>query len=96
MASILAIHTKKAIRARAHTRRRARERYGIDLTTENQKKVVRSIQEGRGFFLGRQSLRVTEWDVPFEDVKLRVIYDSEREVLVTCLPPLGEKGVIES
>ena len=86
--------TKKAA-LRAHARRRALERYGIELTREKQNAIVRAIQKGQGLFLRRQSLRVTEWNVAFEGKELRVIYDGKRKTLITCLPPREEKGALE-
>jgi hypothetical protein len=77
--------SKKAAQ-RAHARRRARERYGVSLTKPSFHAIVQQIQNGKATFLGRTSLRVTEWIVPFEGAKLRVVYDRKRKTIVTCLP----------
>ena len=95
MTSISRLSRKKTAQ-QIHVRRRAQQRYDIDLTVEKQKEIVRSIQKGQDLFLRRQSLRITEREVQFEGRTLRVIYDSKRNTLVTCLPLLGEKGEIES
>lgn len=69
-----------------HASRRARERYGIDLF--NSYYAVQLIQDGDAEFVQQQSIRRSEWVVPYNGVDVRVIYDKKRERIVTVLPPL--------
>ncbi len=83
-----------------HTKRRAKERYGIDLNKDDRREIVKRIQANfnpnresttSACFLTAHSNRVTEWEVPYEGVELRVLYDKKRKSLITCLPPLDKK-----
>lgn len=95
-----------------HTKRRARERYGVDLNKDDRRAITQNIKEslevknraGRvpcsatntttpanATFLAKHSNRVSEWEVPYEQHNLRVLYDSKRNSLITCLPPLSEE-----
>ena len=71
---------------RVHSRRRAYERYGIELGPASRKAIVGAIQGGLSRPVERQSLRVTVHDVEFDGGVVRVVYDSRRKELVTFLP----------
>lgn len=93
--------TAKATAQFKHAQRRASERYGIILTRHRYEELVRKIQSQQGVFLGRQSNRLSVWqveamavgelgdDVP---VKANVVYDRERKTVVTFLP----KGISDA
>jgi hypothetical protein len=87
-----------------HARRRAKERYDVNLNKDARRQIVHQIQCGlenlsqtttqdslrtsSATFLAKQSNRVTEWEVPYEGQDLHVLYDKKRKTLITCLPPL--------
>lgn len=77
--------TKKAS-LRSHVRRRALERYGLRFTTDDLHNIERVIREGKGRFLGRQSRRVTGWEVMYAECLLTVLYDKSRRCAITILP----------
>jgi hypothetical protein len=77
----------KKISLQAHARRRAKERYGLALTKKLRREIVERIRNGSARFLGRQSLRVTGWEVGVEGKALTVLYDCRRKTLITVLPP---------
>lgn len=70
----------------AHAKRRAHERFGLELTKDKRKAIIRMIQENKAQFVRKQSLRVSHWVVEFEGVKMPVVYDSKRHTLATVLP----------
>ena len=69
-----------------HSRRRARERYHIDLTESLHRKIVKEIQSNKALFIRRESLRVSAWVVEVEEKKCLVLYDCNRKSLITFLP----------
>lgn len=70
-----------------HARRRARERYGIELGRSTRQEIITAIHGGRSTFIRRQSHRVTVHDVLLDDGDhVRVVYDSQRHEVVTFLP----------
>jgi hypothetical protein len=69
-----------------HARRRSLERYGIDLSSRKQILIVGKIQRGESEMVERQSLRISVHEVELEDEKLRVVYDKNRQSIVTVLP----------
>jgi hypothetical protein len=55
---------------------------------EKRQRIVKLIQSHREeWFVRRLSLRVTEWEVPFEGEVFRVLYDKNRKEILTFLPP---------
>lgn len=60
----------------SHAKRRARERYGMEVTTEQ-----------LGVFLERASNRLSTWCLIYGELSLAVVYDNTRKMLVTFLPP---------
>lgn len=72
---------------KAHAKRRAKERHGIDLHQDAMVKLVKQIQAGKATLIDRQSLRVTRWWVTHEGQPLPVVYDNRRKAIVTVLKP---------
>lgn len=76
---------------RLHARRRARERYGIEVGAHTRRRIIQAIQAGRSKPVRRTSNRNTVHDVTLDDeLVVRVVYDNQRKEIVTFLPP--EKG----
>jgi hypothetical protein len=77
----------KAAAERRHARRRAFERYGLELNMRTRRGIVEAIRTGRSRPVRRGSNRTTVHDVDVAGTTVRVVYDSERGELVTFLPP---------
>ncbi len=69
-----------------HAQRRAAERYGIVLTEEELKKIVKKIDSGQAGLVHRESSRIQILDVECGSKLVRVVYDLRRKALVTVLP----------
>ena len=65
-----------------HTKRRAKERFGIEVDPVVLGKIIRN---GEGTFVYRQSHRVTVWDVEYKNEHIRVVYDTIRHIPITVL-----------
>lgn len=79
----------KAICQRAHARKRALSRYGVDLTRNAQELIIYAIQSGNpklALFLEKESTRLSRWMVCYEGRFMPVIYDNQRKTIVTVLP----------
>lgn len=76
----------KADCQRIHAKRRALQRYALNLDNQKQDEVVKIIQKGKGIFLRRDSIRVAVFAVRFEGMLLKVVYDSQRKTLASVLP----------
>lgn len=76
----------KTASERIHTKRRALERFGIKLTTQDIKRIVREIQSGKWPFISRDSARVSKWRVRLGENDVCVVYDKNRKNLVTVMP----------
>ena len=72
----------KSSALKCHTRQRAAERFGIGVNIDA---LAKLIQQNRGTFVERQSLRVSVWDVEYKGTVLRVVYDKKRGMPVTIL-----------
>jgi hypothetical protein len=70
-----------------HAQRRALERYGIHCSYADLISIRDQIQSQRATFVERQSHRVTVWDLTHQQKEVRVVYDSQRKMIVTFLPP---------
>lgn len=70
-----------------HAKRRALERYGITLNRHDMRALVELIQSGRTEFVEHQSHRVSVHRVPLGTQMARVVYDRQRQTIVTFLPP---------
>jgi len=70
-----------------HARRRCQQRYGVSLTEERRRRILRDIENGAARLVERQSRRVSVWWVQLaEAVEAPVVYDGERQEIVTVLP----------
>lgn len=77
----------KKLAERAHARRRAFERYGINVGRATREQIIAQIRSGQSVYVRRSSLRVTVHDVTLSDgFKVRVCYDTQRGEIVTFLP----------
>ena len=74
---------------RVHTRRRVKERYGIEFTASLRKQVIYKIQSGQSIYAGKQSVsrsfHFVDVEVDDETVKMLFIYDKTRNELKTAL-----------
>jgi hypothetical protein len=72
-----------------HSKRRALERYKIDLTPQLYQELCRDVrrQSWNVTFLGRQTNRLTVWAILHVQQRLLVVYDKQRHRIVTFLPP---------
>lgn len=77
--------TKGALKCRKHAKRRALERYGIELGPVYSK-IMRQIRGGGSFFVEKVSKRRTLHIVWVKDEALPVIYDKDHRELATVLP----------
>ncbi len=66
-----------------HARRRARTRYGVDLTDRDLDEMISEIQAGQAEHVEKQSNRVSVFIV--RD-KFKVVYDKVRKSIATFLP----------
>src|SRR5271167_2789991 len=71
----------------AHAKRRAAERYDLDLNKDARREIVHMIQTNRAEFVSKQSNNRSLWKVSFQDKSLNVVYDKLRSTLCTVLPP---------
>ncbi len=76
-----------------HTKRRLLERYNIDITEQDYKKISKTIRrygkhppEGTLSYIGRSSHNRTVWDIDIYGYKFIGVYDKKRHLLVTALP----------
>lgn len=76
----------------SHSRRRAKQRAGIDLGPVRRRKIVAAIQGGAGTFHSKQSNRVSRWVVSLDGESLMVIYDKSRKQIVTIWRHHTPKG----
>lgn len=70
-----------------HTKKRAKERIGVDLTTLDLKKLSTSVQENRSDveFIKKLSNNKSAWKVTIKGTAAKLIYDRKRKNFVTCL-----------
>lgn len=68
-----------------HARKRAMIRYGLRLTKEMHDTIVSKIHMTGSTLVERQSNRISVHDVKVDGELYRVVYDSNRKVLVTFL-----------
>lgn len=69
-----------------HAKRRAAERYDLELTEQDLHKLIRSIQSGEGQLIRRQSHRVSIWSVICQTKECVVVYDKMRKNIASFLP----------
>lgn len=69
-----------------HVRKRALERFAIEITKDEVSQILKSIRTGKAKFLHRQSLVVTHWQVRLREQDVAVVYDKKRKMIRTVLP----------
>jgi hypothetical protein len=80
-------HDKKTPqKLNAHAKRRAEERYGLNLNKEARHEIVSMIQSNQAEFIGKQSNNRSLWRVQYHDQSLNVVYDKARSTMCTVLP----------
>jgi len=70
----------------AHAKKRAEERYGLNLNHQDRAAIVNMIQTNEAEFVAKQSNNRTLWRVPYQDQSLNVVYDKARNSMCTVLP----------
>lgn len=68
-----------------HFRRRMEERYEIWLSDEDLLAITNIIQQNKSISSEKQSNRITIHTIIYNNQRMRVVYDKERNVPVTCL-----------
>jgi hypothetical protein len=80
-------HDKKTPKIlNAHAKKRAEERYGLNLNKEARHEIVSMIQQNQAEFVGKQSNTRSLWRVNYQDQSLNVVYDKARNTMCTVLP----------
>ena len=80
-------HDKKTPKVlNAHAKKRAEERYGLNLNKEARHEIVSMIQTNQAEFVGKQSNNRTLWRVNYQEQSLNVVYDKARSTMCTVLP----------
>jgi hypothetical protein len=70
----------------SHSKRRASERYGLNLSRLDLLRIVDLILGKSATFVRRHTNRVSEWEVIYSGKRLRLLYDCRRKMVVTFLP----------
>lgn len=78
-----------------HAKRRALERYGVEMTSADLRAIVTGIQEQKAHFVERQSHRISIFIVKYGGQLMRVVYDRLRQQIVSFLP-MEERGECDS
>lgn len=73
----------KTAALQSHSKRRAKERLGMNLTNRDLDSIVGMIRNNRGQFVEKQSNRVTLWKVHYRDNDMQVLYDKTRQCIIT-------------
>lgn len=85
---------KKTATVRQHARKRAKQRFGVDLSREQIKSVIDDIQSSNAIFAGHNDNGdVTYWYVMTEwsESPVPVVYSNQRKEVITFLPEFKEK-----
>lgn len=69
-----------------HALKRARERYGLQLTHKDLRNIVRKIQAGKSTCIQKRSLRETTHALSYQGTPIVVGYDKVRQTICTFLP----------
>jgi len=70
---------------RKHAINRIRQRYGFHISNHGFKNLLHQIQEGRSEFVEEQTNRTTVHIVRYEKMPILVVYDRQRQMIVTAL-----------
>jgi predicted HTH domain antitoxin len=76
----------KVVKERVHAKRRAKERYGIELNASSYEEINNIIRTGNAKLLKKQSLTRKLYEVRYRGILLKVAYDKARGQVVTFLP----------
>lgn len=77
---------KKRLAQIRHAKRRALERFGVELSEEDYINLVKALQWGQFTPLpGRQSNRVSLYYIPLGDKTSVAVYDKHRKTIVTFM-----------
>lgn len=76
----------KAKTQRIHARKRALQRYNIDINRNDIEEIIKKINSGEAKFIEKQSLRVSIWFVEIKGKKVKVVYDKLRKTIASFLP----------
>ena len=83
----------KACKQKEHAIRRARERYGLEVSVQEYNEACQRICEGRWIkHLEDESLRLTHYLVELAGKQVPVVFDRHRKTIVTVLPGLVESS----
>jgi hypothetical protein len=77
---------KKRQSQKAHSIRRAKERYGVTISRRILRAFINKIQSGKSVFVSRASIRVTKHFVEYEGTVYLVAYDTNRKMVCSFLP----------
>lgn len=77
--------TSKSKNQLIHFKKRLYERYNITLNRQDINNIISLIQHNQATFLGRYSNRLSLFDITYNDLNFRALYDKERKTLVTAL-----------
>lgn len=72
-------------RQRIHVARRSLQRYGKSLSAKTQDVMAQLIRAGKGKFVRRGSNRVSIWDLDFNGLTYRLVYDKHTKQLASVL-----------
>jgi hypothetical protein len=71
---------------RSHTRLRLAQRYGLTVTSADIFRMAKLIAHGHATLIDRQSRHVARWELVYEGVPLRLVFDAQRRSIITALP----------
>ena len=76
----------KAKSQRIHAKKRAAERFGIELEDSAINRIITDIQSNRTEFLCKESNRISVHLIDLAGKLVRCVYDKERKEIVTFMP----------
>jgi hypothetical protein len=87
---------KRSINMRVHAKHRANQRYNIDFNRNKRKNIVELIQKNKNILKREKlTLRVTFFQMMFEEKMVNVLYDKRRKDIITFLPDKKEIKIYE-
>jgi hypothetical protein len=75
------------VEKRAHAKRRALERHGVNLNKADLLAIREMIDKSKAKFIERQSADRTVWLINYKDAEMVGIYSRRHGTLVTVFPP---------
>lgn len=76
----------KKLGQRAHSKRRAWERFGLKFNRDNLKEIVHLVQTQHGIHIQRASNSRSMWAIKYKGQKLYVAYDKNTKTIATIMP----------